>query len=413
MIKDAGNMSFLDQKWLQNIVERVGHQLHTRKNRDILLSAIEAGAREIEHTEGRIALARAELESMQGAIERLQRQGSDSRRKSERLRADREQAEEEFLKLKDVARNMDKKLAALPQMREKAIKLRAEVQRTNRRLDALRSDRRDARQRKQNLEEDCKALKDKGTPIEQEIAVMQNTFTILTGQRPENFDPETFKAIQDNVEKKAEDFTREMTGEIDKLKEETRSLEARLADKMRGQKPIVAQETELREALDELKARMDEKKSPAALQTEVEKLKDQEKKLRPDLDEKKNDIQGFESAIATVIKRIKEEEELKSQLDERLAYLKPRQEEVRRLGDNVVEEIQRLKDKTGKLKSVAKGNSTAHETVKGVIGELEPLKREMVACIEGYDQRFSELERDIEDLLTAPPDEAEEPKERG
>ena len=134
MTKQADNMAFLDEKWLQDLAERVGNQLHARKEKDMLLYEIEKGVGEIEHVEGRIALLRHELDRTSDTIETLQHRLSDSREESKHLKAEREQAEVEFKRLKDARKNADKKFAALPELIKNIEKISGEIRSTEGRL---------------------------------------------------------------------------------------------------------------------------------------------------------------------------------------------------------------------------------------------------------------------------------------
>ena len=399
MSKHAGSMSFLEEKWLQDLVEKVGHQLHVRKKRDILLYEIEKRASESEHIQGRIAISRGELERTKGTLEALERRLSDSMGESRRLRLEREWEEGKFSKLKEASKDMEKKLAALPRMREEIKKLEGVVQRSARRLEALRSDYGDTLHRKEGLEQECKASKTSLADLEQEISVMRNTFTLLTGQRPENFDPETFEALHDDLEKKVDEFTSEMMGEIEKVKEDNLSLEAQLEEKMAGKRALLLKKGEIQEVVKGLKGQVGQEGSVEALEVELKRMEKQEKKIAVDIQERKAAIQRLESAINSVMNRIRQEEALGGQLSERHAYLKTRKEEMDRLG-NVAEETQRLRDETRWLITTSKVNRSLHETVKEWIGNLEPMNRDLVSTIEKHNRRFSEFEKEIERLLT-------------
>jgi chromosome segregation ATPase len=399
MSERAGGMSFLEEKWLQDLVEKVGYQLHVRKKRDILLCEIEKRAGKSEHIQGRIAISRGELERTERTIEALERKLGDSMGESRRLRMEREQEEEKFFRLKEASKDIEKKLAALPRMREEIKKLEGVVQRSTRRLEALRSDHGETLQRKVGLEQACKASKTGIAGLEQEISVMRDTFTLLTGQRPEDFDPETFDAIHDDVEKKVDDFTSEMMGQIEKVKEDTLSLEAQLEEKTAEKRALLLKKGEIQEVVKGLKGQVDGEERAEDIEVELNSLKAQEGKTAVDILEKKAGIQRLESATGSVVKRIRREELLGAQFSERHAYLKTRKEEMDRL-ENVAEEIERLRDETSRHMTTSKADWSLHETVRDLIGNLEQVNQDLVSTVEKHDQRFSEFEKEIEGLLT-------------
>jgi chromosome segregation ATPase len=398
MSEHAGGMSFLEEKWLQDLVEKVGYQLHVRKKRDIFLCEIEKMAGKIEHIQGRMAISRGELERTERTIEALERKLGDSMGESRRLRMEREREEERFFRLKEASKDIEKKLAALPRMREEIKKLEGVVQRSARRLEALRSDHGDTLQRKAGLEQACQASKTGIAGLEQEISVMRDTFTLLTGQRPEDFDPETFEAIHDDVEKKVSDFTSEMMAQIEKVKEDTLSLEAQLEKKTAEKKALLLKKGEIQEVVKGLKGQVGQEERAADLEVELKSLKAQEGKTAVDILEKKAGIQRLESAIDSVVKRIRREELSGDQFRERHAYLKTRKEEMDRL-DNVAEEIERLRDETLRHVTSSKANRSLHETAGELIGNLEQVNRDLVSTIENHNRRFSEFEKEIESLL--------------
>jgi chromosome segregation ATPase len=399
MSEHAGGMSFLEEKWLKDLVEKVGYQLHVRKKRDILLCEIEKRAGKSEHIQGRIAISRGELERTERTIEALERKLSDSMGESRRLRIERDREEEKFSRLKEASKDMEKKLAALPRMREEIKKLEGVVQRCARKLEALRSDHGETLQRKMGLEQACKASKTGIAGLEQEISVMRNTFTLLTGQRPEDFDPETFEAIHDDVEKKVDDFTNEMMGQIEKVKEDTLSLEAQLEEKTAGKRALLLKKEEIQEVVKKLKSQVGQEGSAEDIEVELNSLKAQEGKTAVDILEKKAGIERLESATDSVVKRIRREELLGAQFSERHAYLKNRKEEMDRL-ENVAEEIERLEDETRRHITTSKANRSLHETVGDLIENLEQVNRDLVSTIEKHNRRFSEFEKEIEGLLT-------------
>lgn len=407
MTENAGNMSFLEEQWLQDLVEKVGHQLHARKKKDILLYEIEKGADEIEHIKGRIAIARGELKSKEEAVERLQHHLADAREKSRHLKSERERAEEDLSRLKRAGKDMKKKLAALPLMREEIKRLKGEVRRSTRRLKALRSDHRDTLEKKERIEADCQTSRAGLDRFEQEISVMKDTFTLMTGQRPEDFDPETFDSLQEDVEKRVDEFTNEMMEEIEKVKESTLSLKAKLEENKDGENALLSKKEELLRAVEGLKAQAGEDRSPEDLEAELDEMKRRQGRFAVSIEERKGEIRRLESATESVMTRIGEEEEFGGRLNERLSLLKMRKEEMDRLG-NVAEEIERLADETRGLERASKINTSLHETVKELIAGLVPMNRELGSAIEEYKVRFSEVEQEIEQLLgTRPGEEGE------
>lgn len=397
MSKHPGSMSFLEEQWLQDLVEKVGRQLHARKEKDLLLYEIGKRATEIEHIQDRIAIARGELGRTNEAIEALQRQLNDSAGESERLQVERQREEEKFSRLKAASKDVEKKLAALPQMREDIKRLEGEVRRSARRLEALRSDHVDILHRKEGLEDVCKASRTRIADVEQEISVMKSTFTLLTGQRPEDFDPETFEAVYEDLEKKVDEFTREMTEEIEKVKEQILSMQVQLEEKMDGRKALLLKKGQIQEVVRGLKRQVDGESSPEAIEAELERLEKERQRIEIHIEERKTEIRGMESAIDGVMKRVRLEEASADRLGERHVYLKTRKEEMARFG-NVAEEIRRLWEETGRLMTISRVNGTLHETVREQIGDLEPFNRQIGSALQEYRRRFSEYEKEIKGI---------------
>jgi DNA repair exonuclease SbcCD ATPase subunit len=215
MIKDATGTPDLKEEWLQDLVEKVAHQLNVKKEMEILSCEIPKERNEIEYLRGRTGAARRRLDETENAIKEMQLRMAEPKRKLTRLEKERQLAVERYDRLKEIERDIEGKLSKLPKIKAEIRKLSDEVRKSSGRLRSLQSSYDEALQRKERLGQECESFKTKLTKLEEEIPVMRNTRDILRGKQPEHFDADTFETIKGDVEMIVESYVSEVEGEIE------------------------------------------------------------------------------------------------------------------------------------------------------------------------------------------------------
>ena len=194
---------------------------------DILSSEIPREAEEVQYLRDRTVVAGQRLSEVEDALKELQSRLEEPKKVLLGLQKDRQMAVEEYESVKEKEREIESGLADLPKLKDEIKRLRKEVQEASQWLVSLQENHHESLRQNEQVESECRELKEDLNGLELEIGVISNTKEILGGKQPEHFDPDTFGAIQDDVEVTFQNFTSEMTGEIEKAKTEIQSMNAR------------------------------------------------------------------------------------------------------------------------------------------------------------------------------------------
>jgi chromosome segregation ATPase len=389
----------LSEKWLQDLVEKVGYQFSVRKAKEILALEIPKETMEIEYIRDRIAASRKRIHETENAIKEIQHRLVEPKRKLARLQTERQSAVNEYARLEDGNRDLEDQLILLPEIQAEIRKLRAEVRRASRRLASLQSSNREVLDRKERLKEEVRSLNAKLMNIEGEISVMRDTRDILGGKRPEQFDPDTFETITEDVGVNVENYMNEMKGEIERIKKEISSSKVRLDEKKIEEETLLSQKEGHQETLEGLRAQIGEDDNSETLMTELDNLEKQKDSLKAILVETKEGIRATESAISSVDNRIRREIKIESDLKESHSYLNARKQEMANFS-NVADEIQRLKNEAQRLEMESEVNGILREMIKKLNADMDPTKGQLLASLEKYRSVFSAFEGEINGLLS-------------
>jgi chromosome segregation ATPase len=400
MIKDATGTPDLIEEWLQDLVEKVAHQLNVKKEMEILSCEIPKERNEIEYLRGRTGAARKRLDETENAIKEMQLRMAEPKGKLTHLEEERQLAVEQYDRLKEIQKDIEGKLSKLPKIKAEIRKFSDEVQKSSGRLQSLQSSYDEALQRKERLGQECESFKAKVTKLEEEIPVMKNTRDILRGKQPEHFDADTFETIKGDVEMTVESYVSEVEGEIEGIKKETSSLNARLDAKQEEEGALLSKKGHLQETIEGLRTHIGEDKNRETLMTEFAKLERQRNEIAREAEQKKKEVNRIESALKSVDDRLGRERQIESDSNKRRSYLISRKGEMGNL-ESVADEIQRLKDEIQRLNMDSEVKRTLHETIKRLNEEVDPTRRQLHSTFEEYKRVFGEFEREINSLLSA------------
>jgi len=395
MINDAGKKGpDPKEEWLQDLVEKVVHQLNVKKEMDILFSEIPKETNEIEFLRDRTEAARKRLDETENAIKKIQPGMAEPKRELARLQGERHLAAEEYEKLRERQNQRDSQISILPKIKAEILETVEEVRNSSHRIASLQSSHTEALQRKQKLGEECKAFKEKLINLEEEIPIMRNTRDILGGTRPENFDVETFEATRGDVETTFENYVNDMTGEIERLKNKISSSKEQLDAIPGEEEALLSKRGLLQETLEELRTHIGEDQDRESLMAEAAELEKKKQGLGVEAEQIKQETAVKEAAIQSLDGRFEEEREIERNAGDRHSYLLSRKQEMGNF-ENVTDEIQRLKDEIQRLNQESEINKTMYETIEKLNQDVEPTKRRLHSTLQEYDRIFDEFEREI------------------
>lgn len=399
MMKDPGKIADLKEEWLQDLVEDVVQRLTVKKEMDLLSSAIPKEKNEIEYLKGRAAAARKRLEEAEKLIQTLQPRLAGPRRKLARLREERQSAVVEYKRFKEKKKDIERKFANLPHLKVEIEEFREDVQKSVHALRSLEAGRREALQRRSELEGECKSLEAKLLRIEEEIPVMTNTRDILRGKRPEHFDADTFEEIQGDVEVIVQSYVTDMEGEIEGIKDKISTLNGRFDEKERKEEALLSKKRPLEESVDRLGAEVGEGENRETLRTELDRLEGQKQELAAQGTELKQEVLRLESALKGLDERLVRERTFEGETRSRHSALTSRKEEMGNL-QNVGEEIRRLEDETERLHLDTEVNRRLDHILSGLAEDAAPMVEQLRASLEEYDRIFGEFEQEIKAILS-------------
>ena len=399
MMKEPVKRPDLKEKWLQDLIEKVALQSNVKREMDVLSSKIPMEEGEIEYLRDRIATALQRLKDTEDAIKNLQPRMEEPKRVLHSLQKERQTVAEEYESLREREEEIERGLADLPKLRSEIKMLGEDVRQSSERLASLKASHQEALQRKERVGEGCKDLRSTLTGLEQEINVIRSTSEILLGNRPEHFDVGTFDAIQDDVEVTFNNFTTEMTGEIEKIKNETQSLATRLDAIDKEEEDLLSKEKLLPATIEQLRSEVGEDQDREALMTELEGLERERDRLSSDAEQKKREIAREEEAIKSVDERLGKEGEINRDLTERHPPLISRKQEMDHF-ENAADEIQRLNLEVQRLNLDSGANRALDKTISELNSEAEQTEGRLRSSLDEYDRVFAEFEEEIEGLLS-------------
>ncbi|MBF0550625.1 MAG: hypothetical protein HQK60_08820, partial [Deltaproteobacteria bacterium] len=178
--------SVLMGKRLQDIANRVASQLQARKIRDVLDHEIRKSSNETEHIKDKLTITRSRLTETLQSIADLEPRLTEPRQMLSRLEEERQKAEIEYLKLKDLEKDLEVKLEYLPQIRSEVIKRRRDVRKATTESESLQISLQDNVTRKSQLEAEVKSLETRFQRLWEEIPMKRNVRDMILGQKPES-----------------------------------------------------------------------------------------------------------------------------------------------------------------------------------------------------------------------------------
>jgi chromosome segregation ATPase len=189
-------------------------------------------------------------------------------------------------------------------------------------------------------------------------------------------------------------------GEIERIKKETSSLNARLDAKQEEEEALLSKKRHLRETIEKLRTQIGEDINRETLMTELAKLEGQKNELAREAEQKKKEVNRIESAVKSIDNRLSRERQIENDSKKRHSYLISRKKEMGNL-ESVADEIQRLENEIQRLNMDSEVNRTLHETIKRLNEEVDPARGQLRSTLEEYKRVFGEFEREINSLLSA------------
>ena len=300
----------LKDKWLQDLVEKVAHQINSRKEMEILSYEIGKAANSAENLNDRLSAAKKRFDKVNRRIHEIPPRLAAQQAKLRGLREDRKMAAREYEKLKDQKKELQNRLEAMPRMQADINKLLLEVGKLSQRLKSLRSSHRESLSKKDEFEAEVESIQAKLNRIEEEINISKSTKELLLGDRPEQFDADVFEEIQSDVEKNVESFESEMKEQIEKLKIEISSAQTQLQEKTTKNEGLLKRKADLLANIETLKSQIGEDIGKEELASEIENLTQQQRTISLETKEKQLKTRQEEEALKSTELRIKQEDTL-------------------------------------------------------------------------------------------------------
>ena len=399
MMNDIGETPYIKEKWLQDFVEKVGQQLNVKKEMDILSTEIPKEMEEIEYLRGRVATSRKRLDDMENAAREVESRLAGPRKNLTDLQKERRSVSEAYDGLKEKERDIAKRTSELPKIQAKIERYEKDVRELLLKLAASRAGHHEIVQRKQSLEEAYASDREILEALEAEILVMRNTRDIIGGNRPEQFDVETFETIQDDVAVNVKSYFDEMNGEIERIQNEIASMNAQIEEKTREAETLSSKRVLLRETIERLKPDISEEKDAETLTSEFGSLKDQSNGLTVETEELNQEIRRTEQAIVNIDERLEKERAVEGDSKSRHSYLISRKQEMDGF-ENVEDEIRRIGDEIQKLHVDSEIDKALSKTIGNLMLEVTTTEKRLRTSLEEEDRVFQQFQEEMESLLS-------------
>ncbi|MBF0508641.1 MAG: hypothetical protein HQK57_06915 [Deltaproteobacteria bacterium] len=388
------NASVLMGKRLQDIANRVASQLQARKIRDVLDHEISKSSRAAEHLKDKLTIVRTRLTETLQSIAGLEPRLKEPRQTLAQLEEERQRAEIEYLRLKDLEKDLEAKLEHLPQVRSEVIKRRQEVRKAKAEFESLQISLQNNVTQKSQLEAEVKSLQARFQRLSEEIPMLRNVRDMILGQKPEGMNEATFREIQPNLDTSVADYSHDVAAQVEQIEQELAELNKRMDQRLTVQKQHQAEVAQRQQMVAELKAGLGIEVSSEMIQTELDALEDQKQTRLNQLEAGKVEMVGLKADLQEIDAQLAQARETEEKSKKRLAHLNSVKQDMGRI-DNLVQEIERLADETNRLEMRAEVNTGLHEIVQQVEEKVESVHHRLQSAFENNQKFYHDLYQEL------------------
>ncbi|MBW1675560.1 MAG: hypothetical protein JRF30_03315 [Deltaproteobacteria bacterium] len=399
MKKSADKTTELKKKEILDFVGRVSSYLHAKKKKEILAFEIVNNNKEAEYIRDRIAMVRERLDEKRNAVREIELRLSEPGNKLVSLQYERQAAKDEYARLKDIQRHIEKNPAVLKEKRLQVKDLTQDVRKASKKLEALQSGHQEALARRNQVEEEIKVHKARVGTLEEEIGVMADTRDILNGRMPERIGVDDFPDFQsDDIEATVRKYIAEVNGTIDGIGNEISALKVQIDERRIEEEALSPKKARLQRRVEKLGSCITTDKDTESLTAEVRSLEQNCDRLGREIKVKGEELKHIEAGITELENGLKRERELESAFMERLEYLTARKREMDAI-ENIGNEMGRLKNEIQRLNAEAEANKNFQDITEQVKEAVETINRSLRSAVEGYNQVFMQFDQAVNSLV--------------
>lgn len=399
MKKSADKTTELKKKEILDFADKVSSYLHAKKKKEILAFEIVNNNKETEYIRDRISMVRERLDEKRNAVREIELRMNEPGDKLISLQSERQAAKDEYARLKDIQRDIEKNPAVLEEKRLQVRDLTQDVRKASKKLEALQSGHQEALTRRNQVKEEIKVHKTRVGTLEEEIGVMADTRDILNGRMPERIQVDDFPDFQsDDIEATVRKYVAEVNGTIEDIGNEISALKVQIDERRIDEEALSPKKARLQRRVEKLGSCITTDKDTESLTAEVRGLEQDCDRLGREIKVKGEELKHIEAGITELENGLKRERELESVFMERLEYLTARKREMDAI-ENIGNEMERLKNEIQRLNAEAEANKNFQDITEHVKEDVEAINRSLRSAVEGYNQVFMQFDQAVNSLV--------------
>jgi len=399
MKKSADKTTELKKKEILDFVGKVSSYLHAKKKKEILAFEIVNNNKEIEYIRDRIAMVRERLDEKRNAVREIELRMTEPGDKLVSLQSERQAAKDEYARLKDIQRDIEKNPAVLEEKRLQVKDLTQDVRKASKKLEALQSAHQEALTRRNQVKEEIKVHKARVGTLEEEIGVMADTRDILNGRMPERIGVNDFPDFQsDDIEATVRKYVAEVNGTIEDIGNEISALKVQIDERRIEEEALSPKKARLQRRVEKLGSCITTDKDTESLTAEVRGLEQDCDRLGREIKMKGEELKHIEAGITELENGLKREREFESDSMERLEYLTARKREMDAI-ENIGNEMERLKNEIQRLNAEAEANKNFQDITEHVKEDVEAINRSLRSAVEESKELFRQFHQAVNSLM--------------
>jgi len=378
------------QQRLNEIINKVGLHMHERKTRQILAHETQKVMNEINFIEHKIAKVSKLLRHTESLLKDLEPSTIESKGKLAGILQEKTTAEAELARLINIENEMEARLAMFPNLKSDVANTRAAVYESTNVLEALKSGYLEEVEKKNTNQQASEEIKDKINKLSMEIQTINTTKNMIAGIMPEGFDIDDIDQFADDIEANIQSYTDEIKAEIEKVNRQTSDLKLQINNEKELEGSLLSLETELQRKIGGIKAGLGEQVDKPAIVAQVDQLYEQKEKLDNDFARNSQDMNRLEAQSKTVIESSENQQQLKNDLDQKLAELVSIEQKMDVAGD-VEAEIHRLKSETHRNNMETSVNNSLLVTITDINNDIESINEQLRSVDRKYRRQLDEF----------------------
>ncbi|SLM32773.1 Putative ATPase involved in DNA repair or chromosome segregation [Desulfamplus magnetovallimortis] len=372
---------------------RLSALLSAKKRLSILEADIWKNFKELEYIQHKIDQKSKKLEETISAIKTIEPKLSEAKKRLNSVEPEKEALENEYLRLQDIQKNLDKKKLDLEENRDHIALLLDDISKAGENIRLLENTNQSIIANSAEADNLVNSNRAKLIHLQDEIEVNINTRKLMEGIKPDSIGNEEFRALQINDEN-VEAYQAEATDIINRMKDEMAAMTSRISEISSLEAGVIGKIKSLESKIEALKKDISTAKGKEELLSEIEALVKNRKDLTLKLETCRKKKSLLTSEITEIKGELTKETEFKQTCLKNIDRLTMRKKEMENI-ENIDQEMERIKQRIEDMNMETTGNHSFLQILNRICQETKTHNNSLKTRVDTYlaamDQYFSLL----------------------